>query len=81
MKMYYFSRGGYNSEYHLMANSKDEALEFFKTWASNIRIGSNEDFNRAVWVPVYLKEYEYFKNHPEHIEELEEGQVIQTEVS
>ena len=80
MKMYYFTRGGYNEEYHVMAESKQDALLYLHKYCEE------KDINRPIYwsgemASYYMAEYNFFRENPEYIHEMNEGDVIQTEVS
>lgn len=80
MKMYYFSRGGYHEEYHVMAKSKRDALLYLKRYFSE-KEPEKEPTLSSYMTNYYNSQYEFFEQNHEHIYEYDEGQVVQTEVS
>jgi len=78
MKMYHFSKGGYNCEYHVMEESKRMALESLRDYLED----QDRRYSDGVRTSSYGKDmYKFFKNNPKRIFEFERGQVVETEVS
>jgi hypothetical protein len=78
MKMYYFSKGGYYCEYHVMEESKEMALESLREYLED----QDRYYSDGEHISSYGKGmYKFFKNNPNRIFEFERGQVVETEVS
>lgn len=76
--MYYFSKGGFDTEYHVMAKSKAEALEYFK---KHLLEKADKYSNYEAFDDSYFsEEFDFFENHPERIFEYREGEFVETEV-
>lgn len=93
MKKYYmFYDGGYSEQYHVLANSKEEALEYVKKFCIESDMKSYEHF-RTVLKNDYAsfdefltrhgynyKNYLRYSKNAEYIHEFNEGEVNTTEV-